>query len=56
MSHAQDFDVKSRRVHIKQIHVHKFVEGDYPEVSSLERCGLEEKANWLVTGRDPGCL
>lgn len=28
----QDFDVKPRRVHIEQIDVQKFTQGDFPEV------------------------
>ncbi|CAI5744832.1 unnamed protein product [Peronospora destructor] len=35
----KDFDVKSRRVHIEQIDVQKFVEGDYPEVEIRVVCG-----------------
>ncbi|RQM11867.1 hypothetical protein KXD40_004576 [Peronospora effusa] len=34
---TRDFDVKSRRVHIEQIDVQKFIEGDYPEIRVV--CG-----------------
>ncbi|KAG7385626.1 TruB pseudouridine (psi) synthase 1 [Phytophthora pseudosyringae] len=35
----KDFDVKPRRVHIESIDVHKFAQGDFPEVDIHVVCG-----------------